>query len=130
VAREYITNCEFEVPAIGNVMDYPFRGKADILGSDRIVDLKTTTDIRAFRYSAQKYSYDMQCYLYCQLFNKTPDQFTFIALDKSSLDIGIYHCSQEFYFSGEQKVEAAIETYKTFFIEGVDINEYYLEDTL
>jgi hypothetical protein len=130
VAREYITNCEFEVPAIGNVMDYPFRGKADILGSDRIVDLKTTTDIRAFRYSAQKYSHDMQCYLYCPLFNKTPDQFTFIALDKSSLDIGIYHCSQEFYFSGEQKVEAAIETYKTFFIEGVDINEYYLEDTL
>ena len=129
-ARAYITDCEFEVPAIDNVQGFPFRGKADILGSDRIVDLKTTTDIRAFKYSAQKYSYDMQCYLYCNLFNKTPDQFTFIALDKSSLDVGIYHCSEEFYFSGEQKVENAIKVYETFFINGVDVNEYYLEGTL
>lgn len=130
VAREYITKCEFEIPAIDEVMGFPFRGKADILGSDRIVDLKTTTDIRAFRYSADKYSYDMQCYLYCNLFNKTPKDFAFIALDKSSLDIGIFHCSDDFYFKGERKVEAAIETYKTFYVEGVDINEYYIEDTL
>jgi len=129
-AKGYITNCEFEVPAIGEVMGFPFRGKADILGKDRIVDLKTTTDIRAFKYSAQKYSYDMQCYLYCQLFDKTYDQFTFIALDKASLDIGIYHCSEEFYLSGEQKVRNAIETYKTFFIDGVDIDGYYLEGIL
>ena len=68
-AKELIRNSEFEVPAIDNVMGMPFRGKADVLASDRIVDLKTTTDIRGFSYSANKYGYDVQCYLYCNLFS-------------------------------------------------------------
>ena len=37
---------------------------------------------------------------------------------------------EEFYLSGEQKVRNAIETYKTFFIDGVDIDGYYLEGIL
>ena len=129
-AKSYITNCQFEVPSIGNIMGYPFRGKADVLCGNTIVDLKTTTDIRAFRYSAKKYLYNAQCYIYCNLFNVDPKDFTFIALDKSSLDIGIYHCSEEFYFSGEETVSKAIETYEAFFVDGLDVDSYYLEDTL
>jgi len=129
-AKSYITNCQFEVPSIGNIMGYPFRGKADVLCGTTIVDLKTTTDIRAFRYSAKKYLYNAQCYIYCNLFNVDPKDFTFIALDKSSLDIGIYHCSEEFYFSGEETVAKAIETYEAFFVDGLDVDSYYLEDTL
>jgi len=129
-AKNYLLKSQFEVPAIDLVMDMPFRGKADILGEGRIVDLKSTQDLASFPYSAKKYSYDMQCYLYCNLFNVEPKDFTFIAIAKGSLDIGIYHCSEEFYFSGEQKTELAIETYKTFFINGVDIDGYYIEATL
>ena len=111
-------------------MGLPFRGKADVLCGNAVVDLKTTTDIRAFRYSAQKYLYNAQCFIYCNLFNIDYKDFTFIALDKSSLDIGIYHCSEDFYFSGEQTVAKAIETYEAFFVDGLDIESYYLEDTL
>ena len=84
-ALQYLQDTEFEVPAIGEVMGMPFRGKADILGKNRIVDLKTTTDLKnSFKYSAKKYSYDMQCYLYCQLFDVPHDSFPFIAIDKKS----------------------------------------------
>ena len=30
------------------VQGYPFRGKADVLDSYRVVDLKTTSDLKAF----------------------------------------------------------------------------------
>lgn len=129
-AVELIRDCEFEVPAIGNVMDFPFRGKADVLGKDRIVDLKTTTDIKAFPYSAKKYSYDVQCFLYSQLFGLDYQDFTFLVVDKKSLDIAVYNCSEEFYFSGEQKVAKALEIYDTYFLQAADLDQYYIEGTL
>ena len=129
-AVELIRDCEFEVPVIGDVMGFPFRGKADVLGKNRIVDLKTTTDIKAFPYSAKKYSYDVQCFLYSQLFGIDYKDFVFLALDKKSLDIGIYYCSEEFYFDGEQKVEKALEVYDTYFLQAADLDQYYLEGIL
>lgn len=129
-AVELIRDCEFEVPIIGEIMGFPFRGKADVLGKSRIVDLKSTTDIKAFPYSAKKYSYDMQCYLYSNLFGIDYKDFVFLAMDKKSLDIGIYYCSEEFYFSGEQKVEKALEIYDTYFLQAADIDQYYLEGIL
>jgi len=129
-AKELIRDSEFEVPVIGEVMDMPFRGKADVLGKDKIVDLKTTTDIKGFSYSANKYGYDVQCYLYCNLFGKSHKDFYFLALDKGSLDIGIFNCSEEFYFRGEEKVEKALHLYNQFFIEGADLDNYCLTGQL
>ena len=129
-AKELIRDSEFEVPVIGEVMDMPFRGKADVLGTNRIVDLKTTTDIKGFSYSANKYGYDVQCYLYCNLFGKTHKDFYFLALDKGSLDIGIFNCSEEFYYRGEEKVEKALDLYNKFFIEGADLDNYCLTGEL
>ena len=93
-ALQLITNCEFEVPAIGMIQGYPFRGKADVLDSYRVVDLKTTSDLKAFPYSSRKYGYDVQVYIYSELFNKPYEEFKFIAIDKGSLDIGIYDCQR------------------------------------
>ncbi len=129
-ALQYITKCDFEVPEIGEVYGLPFRGKADILGENRIVDLKSVQDIKAFPHSARKYGYNVQCFLYCNLFNISYKDFTFIALDKSSLDIGIFHCSEEFYYEGEKKVEEAIEIYDLFFLQGIDTDQYYIEGIL
>ncbi len=129
-ALQLITNCEFEVPAIGMIQGYPFRGKADVLDSYRIVDLKTTSDLKAFPYAARKYGYDVQVYLYSELFNKPYEEFKFIAIDKGSLDIGIYDCSEAFYNSGKEKVTKAIETFETFFINGADIDSYCIKGTL
>ena len=129
-AKQLITKAEFEVPAIDNVLDYPFRGKADVLATDRIVDLKTTTNIQNFSWSAQKFSYEVQCYLYCNLFKKEYKDFHFLVLDKGSLDIGIFNCSEEFYYRGEEKVQKALDLYNKFFIEGADLDNYCLTGEL
>ena len=128
-ALKLITDCEFELPAIGMVQGYPFRGKADVLGKG-LVDLKTTSDLKAFPYSARKYGYDVQVYLYTELFNKPYQEFKFAAIDKGSLDIGIYDISEDFYLQGKAKVTKAIETFETFFINGADIDSYCIKGTL
>lgn len=129
-ALSYISDSEFEVPIVGNVFDYAFRGKADVLGKDRIVDLKTTTDISSFPFSAKKYGYDVQVFIYCELFGLTYDQFTFVVIDKGSLDIGIFHVSEEFYLAGKEKTREGVNRYHTFFEMGQDLDNYYIEYTL
>ena len=129
-ALKLITNCEFEVPEIGMIQGYPFRGKADILDSYRLCDLKTTSDLKAFPYAARKYGYDVQVYLYTELFKKPYEEFKFVAIDKGSLDIGIYDVSQEFYESGKAKVSKALETYQAFFIDGADLDSYCIKGIL
>ena len=111
-------------------MWFPFRGKADVLGKDRIVDLKTTTDIKGFPFAAKKYGYDVQCYLYCNLFDVGYEQFKFLVMDKGSLDIGIWDCSEEFYLEGKRKVEKAVDIFETFFIHGAALDDYVLTGTL
>ena len=131
-ALKTISNCAFEIPAIGIIQGYPFRGKADVLtnGGHSIVDIKTSTDIKAFPYSAKKYSYDVQCYLYCKLFDVSHEQFKFVVIDKGSLDIAIWKCSKEFYEEGKRKTKEAINIFERFFIEGQDIDNYIIEGTL
>jgi hypothetical protein len=93
----------------------PFRAKADIYAEGFLADLKTTTDLRAFPYSAKKYGYDMQAFIYTRLFGVPIDHFYFIAIDKGSLDVGIYSITPEFVAEGEKKTLEAIELYKQFF---------------
>lgn len=127
VCKELLYDSEFEVPMIGEVDGYPFRGKADVLGAGRIVDLKTTTDLGGFHYSCKKYHYDCQVYIYCNLFEVPYTDFKFLVIDKGNLEIGLAHCSQEFYESGRKKVNDAISRYKAFFQDGADIDNYYIE---
>lgn len=130
-AVSYIRKCEFEVPMIKDIMGYPFRGKADVYCQDRLVDIKTTSGgVENFPYSAKKYGYDIQAFVYCELFNVPYKDFTFVVIDKGSLDIGIYDVSEEFYLSGKNKVERALENYHTFYNLGEDINSYYIQGTL
>jgi hypothetical protein len=130
-ALQLITNCEFEVPAIGDIYGYPFRGKADVLSKKGIVDLKTTSGgIKNFYHSAKKYLYSVQCYIYCQLFDVSYKQFKFLVIDKGSLDIGIFECSEEFYKDGEELTKKAIDVYETFFVNGADLDDYVITGTL
>lgn len=132
-AVTYLKGSEFEVPTISNIMGYPFRGKADILNTfgSSMADLKSTSDIKSFvPYSAKKYGYDIQVYIYCQLFGIDYKDFTFIVIDKGSLDIGIFDVSEEFYLNGEARVAQGIERYKAFFEDGQSLDDYYIADTL
>jgi hypothetical protein len=129
-AVHYMSKAQFEIPEIAMIDGIPFRAKADILKDNQIVDLKTTTGLNEFRYSADKYSYDLQAYLYKEMFKV--DEFVFVCIDKGSLDIGIFECSDEFYEKGKRKLEQGIANYKYFFGEDsdVDLNQYVLRGVL
>ena len=125
----YFKNSSFEVPEVSMIDNIPFRAKADILGDTFILDLKTTSGINEFRYSANKDGYDLQAYLYKEMFGV--DEFVFIAIDKGSLDIGIFECSNDFYNSGKEKLEQAISNYRYFFeSDEIDLNQYVLRGIL
>ena len=76
-------NVEYERPGITELAGQMWKGKADIVNHDEqlIIDLKTTADINKFRYSASKYNYDSQAYIYSKLFGY---EFVFIVIDKNN----------------------------------------------
>jgi hypothetical protein len=98
-----------EVPEIDYVMGMPIRGKADWLRDDMIVDLKTTNNIDDFDYNCTMFGYDIQAYLYTQLFNKP--RFVFIAVDKKTFKVEVKAASQEMIEEGKKKVSKAINNY-------------------
>ena len=123
-------NVEYEVPGIADINDVMWKGKADIINHDEglIVDLKTTSDLSGFAYSAKKYNYDSQAYIYKKLFGY---DLIFIAIDKKSHQIGIFDCSDKFLQGGEDKVLKAIDAYNLFFkTEDFDPQQHLLTKTL
>ena len=120
---------QFEVPAFGEIQGEMWKGKADIVGTDILIDLKTTSDINKFKYSARSYNYDSQCYIYQQLFNKP---LVFFVIDKVTAQLGIFRPSEEFVQGGESKVGKAIKVYRKYFgSEPTDnIANYFINEIL
>jgi hypothetical protein len=123
-------NVEYEIPGIAKIGSNNWKGKADIINHDEklIIDLKTTADINAFKYSANRYNYDSQSYIYSKLFGY---EMLFIVIDKETHQIGIFDCSPEFLQRGADKVERANEAYDLFYKqEGFDPSQYFINKTL
>ena len=132
VCRDLIrsANVEYERPEITELEGQMWKGKADIVNHDEklIIDLKTTSDLSKFRYSASKYNYDSQAYIYSSLFGY---EFMFIVIDKKTHQIGIYDCSPKFYESGQDKVKRAVEAYDLFYkTDSFDPKQYFISKTL
>ena len=132
VCRDLIrgNNVEYERPGITELEGEMWKGKADIVNHDEklIIDLKTTADITKFKYSASKYNYDSQAYIYSKLFGY---EMLFIVIDKTTHQIGIFDCSPQFYERGADKVQQAAEQYKLFFkTEEFDPQQFFLTKTL
>jgi hypothetical protein len=121
---------EYEKPAITELFGNQWKGKADIINHNEklIIDIKTTSDIDGFKWSAKKYNYDSQAYIYRHLFGY---EFIFIAIDKTSYKINIFECSDNFYLTGEDKVEKASHIYDLFYkTDGFDPKQYLETNTL
>lgn len=120
---------QYEVPAIGEIQGMMWKGKADIITNECIIDLKTTSDINKFKWSAKAYNYDSQCYIYQQLFGKP---LVFYVVDKLSQQLGIYTPTENFILGGEQKVAKAIEVYNKYFGGNPtdNINNHFIEEDL
>jgi len=121
---------EYEVPGIGELEGVMFKGKADIINKDQqvIIDLKTSADVNNFRYSAKKYNYDSQAYIYRELFGY---DMVFMVIDKNTHMLATYDCSSAFLESGRDKVLRAIENYNTFVMDPLfEREQYIINETL
>ena len=120
----------YEEPGITNLFGNTWKGKADIINHNEklVIDLKTTGDIDKFKWSAQKFNYDSQAYIYRNLFNY---DMLFVVIDKNTHQIGLYDCSPDFYRTGRDKVEKASEVYDLFYkIENFDHRQHLITKTL
>jgi hypothetical protein len=120
----------YEVPNIIELEGNMWKGKADVVNNkeDLVIDLKTTADISKFRSSAFRYNYDSQAFIYKELFGY---DFIFMVIDKTTKQIGIFECSDEFLTSGYMKVKKACEVYNLFFKDkDFDPDQYFISETL
>ena len=132
ICKDLITlgDIEYEKPMIEEMFGNMWKGKADIVNHDEklVIDLKTTADISKFNWSASKYNYDSQAYIYSKLFGY---EFLFIVIDKTTHQVGIFDCSPQFYERGEDKVRKASEAYDLFYkTKDFDPKQYFISKTL
>ena len=121
---------EYEEPRVGKIHDQMWKGKADIINHEDklVIDLKTTSDIDKFQWSASKYNYDSQAYIYSTLFGY---EMLFMVIDKTTHQIGLFDCSPDFYKRGEDKVRKACDAYELFYkTENFDHKQHLLTKTL
>ena len=121
---------DFEVPMVTELFGNKWKGKADIVNHNEklVIDLKTTSDIDKFKWSASKFNYDSQAYIYSKLFGY---EMLFIVIDKTTHQIGMFDCSPEFYKRGEDKVSKASEAYDLFYkTKDFDPKQYFISKTL
>ncbi len=120
----YADGNQFEVPEIGEIGGVMWKGKADIVCDDCLIDIKTTSDINKFIYSARMYNYDSQAYVYHTLFGKP---LKFLVIDKSNGQLGVFETTADFIEKGAEKVQKAIQVYNQFFGKDAtdDVNQYY-----
>jgi hypothetical protein len=120
---------QYEVPAVKEIQGMMWKGKADIITNDAIIDLKTTSDIDKFKWNAKKYNYDSQCYIYQELFGKP---LVFFTIDKTTGVLGIFRPTPDFVKSGEEKVARAIAVYNKYFGENQtdNIDNYFIDEFL
>ena len=132
ICKDLIINSqtEYEKPGIINMFNNDWKGKADIVNHEEklVIDLKTTADIDKFQWSASKFNYDSQAYIYSKLFGY---EFLFIVIDKNTHQIGMFDCSPQFYERGEEKVRKASEAYDLFYkTKDFDPKQYFISKTL
>ena len=119
----------YETPSFVEIQGMMWKGKADIITDEIIIDLKTTSDISSFKWSARKYNYDSQCYIYQELFGKP---LVFFVVDKGTSQLGIFRPTESFIKGGEAKVARAIEVWQRYFGPNPtdDIDNYYIDEIL
>jgi len=130
LGSDFERTVDYEEPMIKEIEGVMWKGKADIINHDEklVIDLKTTGDIDRFQWSAKKFNYDSQAYIYRELFDY---EMLFIAIDKKTHQIGMFDCSPKFYESGKEKVIKAVEVYDLFYkTDDFDPAQYFINKTL
>lgn len=119
----------FEQPGIAEIHGMMWKGKCDVLGSDKLIDIKTTSDIDRFEWSAKTYNYDCQCVIYEAIFGKP---MHFMVIEKGTCRMDLIDCSDDFRRNGERKIKEAIQVFNDYFVPDApcDITQYFRRKTL
>ena len=128
--KPVLNEVEYEEPRVGKIHGQMWKGKADIINHEEklVIDLKTTSDIDKFNWSASKYNYDSQAFIYSTLFGY---EMLFIVIDKTTHQIGLFDCSPQFYEKGEDNVRKACDAYELFYqTDNFDHKQHLLTKTL
>ncbi len=106
-----------------------WKGKADVIHNDYVIDLKTTSSIDDFKWNARKYNYDSQAFIYRELFGKP---MMFLVIEKQTGRMGMFTGNDDFYQRGQDKMHQTIKVHHKFFSEEatVDIKNYYVRDEI
>lgn len=127
----YAEGNEFETPGIQEIKGHMWKGKCDIImhKDEVLIDLKTTGKLDDFRFSAKRYNYDSQCFIYERIFGKP---MIFYVIEKGTHRLGKYTPSVDFIRGGEQKLERALEVYGKFFAEDApeNVDNYFISEVL
>ena len=121
---------DYEEPRVQKIHGQMWKGKADVINHEEklVIDLKTTGDIDRFQWSANKFNYDSQAFIYSTLFGY---EMLFIVIDKETHQIGLFDCSPDFYSRGEDKVRKACDAYELFYqTDDFDHKQHLLTKTL
>ena len=127
---DFERSVDYEQPMIKEIEGIMWKGKADIINHEEklVIDLKTTGEIDKFYWSAKKFNYDSQAYIYRELFGY---EMLFIAIDKKTHQLGMFDCSPQFYESGMEKVIKAAEVFDLFYkTDDFDPAQYFINQTL
>ena len=124
--REYMFEfgAKYEEPMIKELQGHLFKGKADVVTDEFIIDIKTTANVFKLQHTASNFFYDSQAYIYQHLFNlpvvffaigKTKKRYG--TLDEDYYDVAVFNTSPEFLEKGRAKVEIAVQHYNDYFSE-------------
>ena len=101
-----------------------WKGKADIISpvANKIIDLKTTSNIDAFASKARMYNYDSQAWIYKQLFNL---DMMFFVIEKDTMRMKQIEVSDETLEKGKMKAIEAEQNYLDMFVnKNIDPEQY------
>jgi hypothetical protein len=101
------------------------KGFLDCLGDDYISDSKSTMSVNKFRYSVRDFSYDIQAYIYTQVFGLS--DFYWVVQEKNYPYLpALVKCSENTLFAGEMKFNDAVKAIEKFLDGQKTPNQYYL----
>ena len=103
-----------------------WKGKADIINPtyNKIIDLKTTSNIDSFAQKARLYNYDSQAWIYKELFGL---DLTFFVVEKGSYRCKIIEVSDETLLKGRDKALEAETNYIDMFLKKTSDPNQFVE---
>jgi len=107
--------------------DIPVRGFFDCKGL-YVADSKSTRSLSGFRYDVNKFSYDIQAYIYTQVAGN--DEFYWVAQEKTyPYPIAVYKASEQTIARGKFKFEQAVEKIKDWlFLDKPVVDDYIYDE--